>query len=164
MLGARGGGPVAHRARAAALGLRRGLLLGLAFALAAAGAGASSVSGCGSSGSSAPSTSDRRSVTSLAQACQAGMRAIAPRVPRGLGVVLLAEDPVGDRSVLADRGGAVRRQRGERRVGARAHARLGQPEQLGELGVVAALAQQQLEDGALVGRKGGQAGSWLARG
>ena len=84
------------------------------------------------------------------------MRAIDAAGARGLGVVLLAEDPVGDRSVLADGGGPVGRERGERGVGARAHARLGQPEQLGQLGVVAALAQQQLEDGALVGRKGWQ--------
>ena len=84
--------------------------------------------------------------------------------PRGLRGVLLAEDPVRDRAVLAHRRRAIGGQRGERGVGARADTALGQPEQLGQLRVVATLAQQQLEDGALVGRKGGERAHRQARG
>ena len=84
--------------------------------------------------------------------------------PRGLAVVLLAEDPVGHGAVLADGGGTVGGERGERGMGAGAHAALRQAEQLGQLRIVAALAQEQLEDGALVGSEGGEGAHGQARG
>ena len=74
----------------------------------------------------------------------------------GLGVVLLAEDPVGDRAVLADRRDALGSERGQRGVGAVAHPGLREPEHLGQLLVAAALAEQQLQHGALVGGEGSE--------
>ena len=81
--------------------------------------------------------------------------------PRG---VLLAEDPVRDGAVLAEGGRPVGRERGERGVRTGADAALRQAEQLGELRVVAALPEEQFEDGALVGSEGGEGAHWQREG
>ena len=103
-------------------------------------------------------------MTSLAQACHAGMRATDSLVRAASPPSCWPRIQSADGAVLADGGRAAGGERGERRMGARADAALGQPQQLGQLRVVATLAQQQLEDGALVGCEAGERAHRQARG
>jgi hypothetical protein len=73
----------------------------------------------------------------------------------GLLRVALAQQPVGDLvPALGGEAGGAGAERVERVVGARAHLVGVQAQQAGEVVVALALAQQQLQDGLLVGGKG----------
>ena len=80
----------------------------------------------------------------------------------GVGLGLLAEQPVGDLAGARGRR-QVRGEPGQPAARTGPDRLLGHPEQIGELAVAPALAENQLDGGALVGRQGVERGGAAAR-